>query len=715
LADAQSCLQVAVPAPLPQLFDYLPPESGPVPGPGSRVVVPFGRRALVALVVGRGQATADRALKGVEAVLDYELLDPELIDLAGWCSRYYCFPPGELVSLLLPTALRRRKPFRPPSPEGWALTATGREADLDRSPRKRELRDLLRAGASARDRLSDLGFSPALIRDMHQSGWIEPAAVDAAPMPEAGPVLNSEQRLAVARLLRARGRYEAFLLAGVTGSGKTEVYLRSAAALLRRGRQVLVLVPEIGLTPQLVRRFEARLGLRAWTYHSSLSEGERLSCWQAARSGRARLVIGTRSSVFLPMPELALIVVDEEHDSAFKQQDGARYQGRDVAVLRARQAAIPIVLGSATPALESLANVRAGRYRLLELSQRAGVAVEPSWHVLDQRGCDGPLHPALVAQIERHLGQGGQVLLYRNRRGYAPVLMCNACGWSADCHRCSAHMTWHQAQARLQCHHCGASQAQPRRCPDCGDPNLKPLGAGTERLEALLKERFTGTPVHRVDRDQLSGKHDFEQLIEGVRGGGPCILVGTQMLAKGHHLPGVTLAAVLDTDAALFSADFRAPERLGQAVHQVAGRAGRADRPGAFYLQTHHPEHALIAALLNKDYLGFADQLLAERQQTDLPPASGLALVRAEAHDGQQARSFLKDAAAVIRAPGIDLAGPVPAILSRRSGYWRFQLWVQAADRRHLAERLGACLDSLYGLPSARRVRWHVDMDAVDL
>ena len=655
------------------------------------------------------------SLKPVEAVLDQGLIDPGLIELARWCARYYSFPPGELVSLLLPTALRRTRAFRPPPPDGWALTPAGQEVDLSRAPRKRELRELLSAGSARREDLEQRGFSAALIRGMRQAGWIEPAEAEDRLEARPGPELNPEQRQVSARLLRARARFEAFLLAGVTGSGKTEVYLRVARQLLRRHSQILVLVPEIGLTPQLVRRFETRLGLRAWTYHSGLSEGERLAAWQAARSGRARLVIGTRSSVFLPLPELGLIVVDEEHDASFKQQDGARYQGRDVAILRARLQNVPIVLGSATPSLESLANARSGRYQLLELSRRAGPAVEPRWHVLDQRGCEGPLHPELINQIKHHLDQRGQVLLYRNRRGYAPILMCNACGWSADCDRCSAHMTWHQSGARLQCHHCGASRSQPRRCPDCGDPNLKPLGAGTERLETLLKDRFPDIPVHRVDRDQLSGKHDFQTLIEEVRAGDPCILVGTQMLAKGHHLPQVTLAAVLDADAALFSSDFRAPERLGQAVHQVAGRAGRADRPGAFYLQTHHPEHALLGSLLEQGYLGYAEQLLAERQQADLPPISGLALIRAEAHQTEPARRFLQEAAAVIRAPGLSIAGPVPAILSRRSGYWRFQLWVQASNRRLLAERLGACLDALHALRSARQVRWHVDMDAVEL
>jgi primosomal protein N' (replication factor Y) len=669
----------------------------------------------VGLVLGCRPPEHHDGLKSIESVLDAGLIDSELIALARWCSHYYCFAPGELVSLLLPTALRRARSFRPPAPEAWALTEAGRQADLDRAPRKQELREALLQQAQSRDALIAAGFSRSMIRDMHRSGWIEPAEPDAPGQPAPGPRLHPEQRMACAAILRARDRFSAFLLAGVTGSGKTEVYLRVARRVLERGGQVLVLVPEIGLTPQLVRRFETRLGERAWTYHSDLSEGERLTCWQAARAGRARLLIGTRSAVFLPLPELGLIVVDEEHDASFKQQDGARYHGRDVAVLRARRQAVPVVLGSATPSLESLNNALSERYRLLRLTHRAGGALEPTWAVLDQRGAEGPIHANLLSRIRSHLDAGGQVLLYRNRRGYAPVLMCNACGWSADCERCSAHLTWHQSGHRLQCHHCGASRPQPRRCPECGDPNLLPLGAGTERLEELLKERFPEWPVHRVDRDQLTGKHDFERLLDDVRDGTPCILVGTQMLAKGHHLPGVTLSAVLDVDAALFSADFRAPERLGQVVHQVAGRAGRAERPGEFILQTHHPEHPLLDHLLQRDYLEYATRLLDERRHAGLPPAAGLALVRAEAHQVESARHFLSQAASVITWPGLEIAGPVPALMTRRGGYWRYQLWIQAADRQTLADRLDACMDALHKRPEARQVRWHVDMDPVDL
>mgnify|MGYP002395609071 CR=1 FL=1 len=704
-----------MPVPLPRVFDYLPPVSGDIPAIGSRVVVPFGRRHLVGLVLSQKAPEYDKSLKYIEATLDLGLISEPLLQLARWCAQYYCFAPGELVSLLLPTALRQSKPFRPQTPEAWALTDAGKTAELKRAPRKRELRQLLLPGPLKKSELEDQNFSDALIRQMHQADLIEPVHPAEQWPPTPGPDLNEEQRIATARVLRSRRRFGAFLLAGVTGSGKTEVYLQLARRLIQRAGQVLVLVPEIGLTPQLVRRFESRLGQRAWTYHSGLSAGERLACWQAAKDGRAQLIIGTRSSVFLPLPELALIVVDEEHDGSFKQQEGARYHGRDVAVLRAQRQNVPVILGSATPALESIHNVKLKRYRLLTLTQRAGAAVPPKWHLLDQRKTDGPLHPELVQHVERHLSTSGQVLLYRNRRGYAPILMCNACGWSAECDRCSAHMTWHQIGSRLQCHHCGASRRQPRRCPDCGDPTLLPLGAGTERLESLLQARFPETPVHRVDRDQLSGKHDFETLLEQVRDSGPCILVGTQMLAKGHHLPNVTLAAVLDVDAALFSADFRAPERLGQAVHQVAGRAGRTDRAGEFYLQTRHTEHALLSTLLQQNYLDYADGLLEERTLAGLPPSTGLALLRAESHQAESAKTFLKQASSIIYCPELKVSGPVPAVMSKRGGYWRFQLWVQADEKRVVAERLGNCLEHLHALPAARNVRWHVDMDPLEI
>ncbi|MGY6555314.1 MAG: primosomal protein N' [Wenzhouxiangella sp.] len=707
--------RVAVAVPLPQLFDYLAPAGALLPPPGSRVQVPFGQRQLVGLVLEHGEVAHSAELKRIEQVLDSALLPAELLALLERARRYYLFPPGESLSLLLPLALRRLQAFRPTPPQRLALTAVGRQADPGRALRQAQVLNCLRDGALAREDLLERGASSAVLRSLLDKGWIEPAMFAASNRPDPGPRLNAEQRVALAHILRARHRYCSFLLAGVTGSGKTEVYLQAARALLRRAAQVLILVPEIGLTPQLIRRVEARLGLSAAVYHSDLSEGERLACWQAAAAGQARVIIGTRSAVFLPMPRLGLIVVDEEHDASFKQQDGARYHGRDLAVMRAHLRGIPIVLGSATPSLESLNNARGGRYQFLSITRRAGGAEPPRWSVLDLRGQRGSLHPSLVGAIERHLKANGQVLIYRNRRGYAPVLICPSCGWTGDCHRCDAHMTVHQAIDRLQCHHCGASRRLPPRCPDCGEPDLQTLGAGTERLEEQLKARFPDFPVYRVDRDSMRRRDQLAQLLDELRREKACILVGTQMLAKGHHLPGVTLAAVLDVDQSLFSADFRAPERLGQAVCQVAGRAGRGERPGEFILQSRQPEHPLLLQLCQSDYLGFAQRLLDERAAAALPPAQALAMLRAEAHDPQKARAFLEAAARGLAGSGLQVQGPVPAILGRRGGYSRFQLWLQASERARLLQVLPGWVESLHALPEARRVRWHADMDPLEL
>jgi len=718
-APPPTVARVAVPVPLPRLFDYLPVPDQPLPPRGSRVLVPFGKRRLVGLVLEQGspEIHSSGSLRPIERILDEALVGPDMLELIVWCARYYAFAPGEAVNLLLPGALRRSREFRSPPPAAWALTEAGREAELARAPRQAQVQHCLEAGPMTREALMEQsGAGTEVLRRMSEAGLLRP--LDRPPPPaaaSAGPQLNAEQRAAVASVLRARRGFSAFLLAGVTGSGKTEVYLQAARRILDMGRQVLILAPEIGLTPQLVRRIESRLGEPAHLYHSGLSEGERLACWKAARSGAARVLVGTRSAVFLPLAQPGLIIVDEEHDGSFKQGEGARYHGRDVAVLRARSAGVPVVLGTATPSLESLYNVDQGRYRMLSLSRRAGTARQPRWRIVDQRGSRASLAPELLEAMRRHLDEGGQVLIYRNRRGYAPVLMCTECGWQADCMRCSAHLTYHQGRSSLQCHHCGSQRPEPRRCPECESPELVALGAGTERLESQVAELFPDLPVHRVDRDAMSGKHDFHQLLERVREGAPCILVGTQMLAKGHHLPGVTLAAVLDVDQALFSADFRSPERLGQTVAQVAGRAGRGDRAGEFMLLTRHPEHPLLEALGRGDYLAYARPLLEERVQAQLPPAAALAMLRAEAHQAEPARRFLAEATRLFTGSGIEVIGPLPAILARRGGYWRFQLWLQSDNRAALVNAISARTVELHDLPHARRVRWHVDVDPLEL
>lgn len=713
-------LRVAVPVPLPTLFDYLPPEGAGPPGRGARVVVPFGSRRLVGLVMENAARAevAGAELKPVECVLDGDRVPGEAIELAAWCAAYYGFAPGEAVKLLLPGALRRVRTLRAAPPEFFALTESGRDAELTRAPRQAAIRDALRNGPVDRASLIAAGGTSAALARLLELGYVR--AVDApAPTPEAGPELNAAQRSAVAAILASRRRYAVWLLAGITGSGKTEVYLRAARRFVARGDQVLMLLPEIGLSPQLVRRIEKRLGERAWTYHSALSAGERAATWQAARDGRARVIVATRSGVFLPLARPGLIVVDEEHDLSFKQQDTARYHARDVAVLRAQRLGIPIVLGSATPSLESLYNQRRGRYGLLELPQRAGTARVPRWRILDARKRllgQGGLSVPLVESIAERLERGEQVLLFRNRRGYAPVLMCTECGWQADCHRCSAHLTWHRAGDRLQCHHCGAAQALPARCPTCGAPDLKGMGAGTERLEEMLKNRFPDVPVHRVDRDSMRRRGDFERLLEQVRLGGACILVGTQMLAKGHHLPGITLAAALDVDQALYSADFRAPERLGQNLCQVAGRAGRGAVEGEFVLQTLHPDHAWLSRIAGGDYRAFAGMLLDEREDAALPPATALALLRAESREASAASGFLEKALGLRPDDcAVETSGPLPAILARRGGWWRYQVWAQSAGRVRLARYMQRWTAALHAQKRVKRVRWHMDMDPLDL
>ncbi|MEM7053989.1 MAG: primosomal protein N' [Pseudomonadota bacterium] len=710
-------VQVALPVPLPGLFDYLSPENEALPLPGTRVLVPFGRRRLVGLVISRGKPAGvePESLKQIERIFSDDEIDDELLGLLQWTTRYYAAAIGEIVTLGLPLALRRLKPFRQLPPDWLRLTDAGRSAQLKRAPRQHELQQILGAGPASRSALLAQEFTAGLLRTMQEKGLVE-ASERPLPAVQPGPKLNAEQTTAVNEIIAARQRFRSFLLAGVTGSGKTEVYLRAAKPMLEAGLQILILLPEIGLTPQFVRRVEARLARTAWVYHSGLSDGERLATWQAARSGQARIIIGTRSAVFLPLYQPGLIVVDEEHDSSFKQFDGVRYHARDVAVKRASGLGIPIVLGSATPSLESLHNAEQKRYELLLLSERAGQAELPHWHVEDTRGSKSAagLTESLLAKIRARLQRGEQVLMYRNRRGYAPVLICNECGWQDDCPQCSAHLTWHRAVSRLRCHHCGYSRALPKRCPDCQSPDIHAAGSGTERIEEALAAALPQVPIVRVDRDSIRQRADFENLIEQVSKGEPCVIVGTQMIAKGHHWPGIGLSVVLDADQSLFSADFRGPERLAQTLFQVAGRAGRC-KPGEFILQTRLPDHALIDQLMNGNYLDSARWLLAERAAAGLPPVHSMAMVRAEAKTPEQALDFLRRTADLIDREQIDLAGPLPALLQRRAGHWRYQLWLSSTRRGRLIDVTSRLSARLITLPNVHRVRWHIDVDPYEL
>ncbi len=700
--------------------------------PGMRLRVPFGRSRRIGVVTGLAKdspVTCDRLRPAIEVLDEQPLLPAEILRLAEWAARYYHHPIGEVVATILPTALRRGRPISNMRPSVWRLTAAGRAADKDtlarRAPRQAAVLARLasREGALASEEMADLpGDWRAGLRNLIAKGLVEAASrSEPQPCPDVNaPRLNHAQKAAVDSLCGNLNASGAFLLDGVTGSGKTEVYLAVIERVLAAGRQALVLVPEIGLTPQLLERFRRRLGTGLAVLHSGMADRERTHAWLAARDGHAGVIIGTRSALFTPLSNPGLIIVDEEHDLSLKQQDGFRYHARDLAVVRASQAGIPVLLGSATPSLESLHNARRGRYHHLHLPMRAGDARPPSLHLLDLRGqpLQQGLSAPLVQRIRRHLDNDGQVLLFLNRRGYAPVLMCHACGWVAGCHRCDARLTWHQRADRLRCHHCGHERRVNCACPNCGSGELHAVGQGTERLEQTLNSIFPDAEVARIDRDSTRRRGAMEALMERARSGRARILLGTQMLAKGHHLPNVTLVGILDCDQGLFGADFRAPERLAQLVVQVSGRAGRESRTGEVILQTHHPDHPLLNTLLRDGYGVFAREALAEREQAGLPPYGYLALLRAEAAAEQQPHGFLEQArqAGEQQDPGeVLLMGPVPAPMERRAGRYRAQLLFQCAERAPLQRLLARLVPVLHGLPAARRVRWSLDVDPQEM
>jgi primosomal protein N' (replication factor Y) len=718
-----AAVRVALPVPLARLFDYLPPAGGVAVG--SRVLVPFGRKKMVGVVVATDveAAVAGPRLKSVLRVLDDgPLLDTELMQTLAWAADYWLAAPGEAYANALPLALREPRPLPETAEPCYALTVAGQSARDAGSRRgsSRALLDLLSTaplGAAELD-LALPGWRPAA-RRLLEAGLVEQRApAPADPTPTPAPPLSAEQEAAVDAVAGAFGRFQPFLLDGVTGSGKTEVYLALIAQALAMGRQALLLVPEIGLAPQTVRRLRERLGVPVEVIHSSLAEGERARAWLRARNGEARVVLGTRSAVFTPLPQAGLIVVDEEHDGAYKQQEGFRYHARDLALVRGRALGVPVLLGSATPSLESLANVEAGRYRALHLRSRPGATHPPQVQIVDMRAqrLDHGLSPALLAAVADTASRGEQALVFRNRRGYAPVLLCHACGWHAECPRCERPMTLHARQRTLLCHHCDRHAGVPGVCPACGGAELKPQGQGTERLEEALAAHLPGVPVLRIDRETTRRRDAFEQLLDGLAEDAAAVLVGTQMLAKGHDLPNLTLVAIVGVDEGLHSVDFRAGERLAQLVVQVAGRAGRARKPGRVLLQTHHPDHPLLRGLLAHGYAAAARELLGERQQAMLPPYSHQVLLRVEAHQRTAVDAFLVDALAALPAdPVLRIAGPMPAPMPLRAGRHRGQLLVEADSRGPLHAALRPWSHALAALASARRVRWSLDVDPVDL
>ncbi|WP_339074248.1 primosomal protein N' [Teredinibacter turnerae] len=727
-------ISVALPVPLRNTFDYrLPTEADPTANyMGCRVAVNFGHQAMVGIILSCHQTPTYDPAKIVAAleILDNKpLFTAELLNLCWWAADYYQHPLGETLSTAMPTPLRQGKSSAP-TLAAWQLTTEGKglpETALKRAKKQQiALQYLLHNDFLLDADARKLDINSTTMAAMQKKGLVEKvervpehqAPKDAADqlLRESPLALTEEQEAALSQL--SFHRYTCYLLEGATGSGKTEFYLQAIARTLQAGKQALVLIPEIGLTPQTVARFEQRFACSVAELHSNVSDSQRTNNWLAARDGRARIVIGTRLASLCPLQDLGIIIVDEEHDLSFKQQDGLRYSARDLSIYRANQLQIPIVLGSATPSLESFYNAIHGRFAHLRLTRRAGAAKPPTISRVDLRGktLTAGLCDASVAALEKTIERGQQAIVFVNRRGYAPSLLCHHCGWIAECPSCDANLTLHKAPYHLHCHHCDAQKPVNRHCPQCNSPDLNPRGLGTEQTEQWLEERFPDTPIIRIDRDSTRQKNSLQETLAVVKSGKPCILIGTQMLAKGHHFPNIALVVIADCDQGLMSADYRGPERMAQLVIQVAGRAGRGEIPGQVLIQSHSPDHPLLDLLLTKGYHLFARQLLNERQTAFLPPFTHQCLIRAESKRPQNAIDFLKMARQQLSSlmppsQQLQYLGPIPARMERVNERFRYQLHITAGSRKALQKLLKEGIEKIDQQALARRTRWSVDVD----
>ena len=724
-------LHVALSVPLRRIFDYAVDDSPPACklAPGIRITVPFGKSATrtgVLVGISGNSALPAGKLKKILSLIDEEpLFSPMEFKLLQWASNYYHHPLGEVIFNALPGLLRQGRPANRKKVYVYRLSLNINEMDIDnlnRAPLQKEIIDLLKSQA---DGVSQQVFSgtrwssplAALLRKGYISRHEANCNTALRTAADLGFSLNPDQKKAADRVRENSDKYACFLLDGVTGSGKTEVYIEIIKYYLKKGLQSLVLVPEIGLTPQLANIFKKKLDARTFILHSGLSDGERLQAWLQARDGLATVVLGTRSAIWTPLKKPGVIIIDEEHDLSYKQQDGFRYSARDVAIMRGKMSNIPVVLGSATPSMESLYNAANKKYVHIKLRERAGSAFQPATTIIDLRAQHmiGAFSGAILNAIKAELEQGHQVLLFLNKRGYSPVIMCHNCGWTGTCARCNVHLTFHKQGNKLSCHHCGIQKVKPDRCPECQKDGLLQIGHGTERLTETLAGIFPKARILRIDRDSTRRKGAMEKMVNVIKEGEADILIGTQMLAKGHDFPNLNMVGILDADRGLFSTDFRAGEHMAQLIIQVSGRAGRTNDKGRVFIQTHYPDHPLLRTLVDTGYQAFARKVLEERVQAGLPPYSYQVLLRSEDYRKETSDAFLNEARSILgNTAGIEVYGPYPAPLEQKAGRLRYQLLLQSRNRNLLLNALTPWIRDLESLPSSKKVRWSVDVDPLE-
>ncbi len=730
---SEDLVEVLVPIPLMEKFSYLPPKNNTSSlKQGSRVLIPFGRRTLVGVIWGfvKKDPFDKRKYKYIKDVLDESpLLDANSISLAEWSSRYYHYPLGEIITYFFPPSIRKGKDAKFRESKYLELTSKGsflQATDLSRAPSQQKLIELLKEKKEISLKSAQaFGISAAVINGLIEKGFIARFSRELSPYKKfennnllSSKELNPEQSEAVNAINGAQNKNITFLLDGITGSGKTEVYLQAIQEVIRQGRQALILIPEIGLAPQAEERFREYFGDRVMSFHSAKNDREKVDAWLGASRGLVDIIIGTRSSVFLPMKNLGIIVVDEEHDLSFKQMDKFRYSARDMALYRAKLEKVPVVLASATPSLETLKNAEEDKYKVLKLSKRATGASLPSFQAVDLRGKElfEGLSKELLEATQTELAQGNQVLIFLNRRGYAPSMICKVCGWISNCERCDALMTVHKNPLKLHCHHCEAQKPYPNKCQSCDSNDFLTYGFGTEKIEEFLQNYFPDIKTLRIDSDSTRKKETLNEYFSEIREGKPMILLGTQLLAKGHHFPDVTLVGIIDADSGLFSADFRGSERVAQLMTQVSGRAGRDKKPGRVILQSYCPDHPQIEEIITGSYDKFAKKLLGERKSLKIPPFSFQAKIFAESPKSLISRDFILN---LLNQSKIDekirmnvrVIGPLPSVMEKKSGVYRWELSIFSKSRSNLHKYLDVMQSRLYDPKLSKQVRWSIDVD----